>query len=99
MGVTPSTGMPFDIYQVIQASMYGAPQVPNYPNSENVRPPLDKDAKRVVEPSTRSDVNINVLKKWMELKDRIDDEMADLRLQSYFKKQQIEQGAILDIEV
>ena len=97
MGVTPSTGMPFDVYHVIQASMYGAP--PQHPNSENIRPPVSKDAKRVVEPSTRSDVNIDVLKKWMELEDRIDEEMADLRLQSYFKKQQIEQGAILDIEV
>jgi len=99
MGVTPSTGMPFDVYQVMQATMYGTPQAPHYPNSENVRPPAGKDSKRVVEPSTRTDVNIDVLRRWVEQKDRIDDSLEDLRLRAYFNKEQIEQGAILDIEV
>ena len=70
-----------------------------YPNSENILPPLKKEKTRVVEPSTRTQVNLDMLKKWHEQQNKILSDIEDLRLKSFFNKQQIEQGAILDIEV
>lgn len=97
MKVLPTTGMPFNVYEQIQAQKYGHPAT--YPNSENILPPRRKEEIRVIEQSTRAQVNLDVLKKWQEQKDRVDDSLENLRLRAFFNKLQIEQGAILDIEV
>ena len=49
--------------------------------------------------ATRTEVAIDMLKKWQEKSDQINDILEDLRLQAFFKKQQIQQGAVIDIEV
>ena len=97
MKALPTEGMPFNVYEQIQAQKYGHPVT--YPNSENILPPHKKEKIRVVEQSTRAQVNLDVLKKWQEQKDRVDDGLENLRLRAFLNKEQIEQGAILDIEV
>ena len=70
-----------------------------FANSENIAPPVNKEKIRVVDQATRTEVAIDMLKKWQEKSDRINDILEDLRLQAFFKKQQIQQGAVIDIEV
>ena len=41
MKTLPANGMPFEMYQQIQASKYGHPNV--YPNSEHIKPPHEKE--------------------------------------------------------
>lgn len=57
MKTTPTHGMPFEMYQAIQASKYGHPDV--YPNSEHIKPPMEKERIRVVEAATRSDLKLD----------------------------------------
>lgn len=40
-----------------------------YPNSEHVHPPLEKEKIRVVEPSTRTDVNMESVKRFYEMQE------------------------------
>lgn len=58
--ITPNNGMPFDVHNTMKATMYGHPNV--QPNSEHIKPPIDKQATRVVEPSTRASVNIDLVR-------------------------------------
>ena len=60
MKTLPTNGMPFEMYQQIQASKYGHPNV--YPNSEHVKPPHEKERIRVVEAATRTEIKLNQVK-------------------------------------
>lgn len=98
--ITPANGMPFDVHQTMAATKYdGNSAVNNFPNSEHVKPPLDKEKKRVVEASTRTQVSIDLLEKWLAKKETAQKEIENLQLQQYFKKEEIVQGALLDIEI
>ncbi len=57
MKTLPTNGMPLEMYQQIQAAKYGHPNV--YPNSEHIKPPLEKERIRVVEAATRSDLKLD----------------------------------------
>ena len=67
-----------------------------FANSENVAPPVKKEKIRVVDQASRAEV---LLSQWQEKQDVLDKQIDDLRLQSFFKKQQIQQGTVIDIEV
>lgn len=92
--------MPFDVYQVVQAQMYGFPA---YPNAENIAPPLSKERKRVVEAATRTEVKLQRIK---AVQDRID-EINALRQQAALRYNRDlstvspseTQGQFIDIEV
>ena len=56
MKTLPSHGMPIEMYNQIQAAKYGHPNV--YPNSEHIKPPMEKERIRVVEAATRSDLKL-----------------------------------------
>ena len=70
-----------------------------YPNSEYITPPVNKEATRVVDQATRTSIDIQLLEKWTQEQYIIQKGLEDLRLQSFFKKQQIVKGALVDIEV
>jgi hypothetical protein len=57
-----------EIKQAMHSSTFGHPNV--YPNSENIQPPREKPKLRVVEPSTRASVNMDLLQQWHEILDR-----------------------------
>jgi len=50
-----------EIKQAIQASQYGHPNV--YPNSEHIKPPMEKERIRVIEAATRADLKLNQTRK------------------------------------
>jgi hypothetical protein len=54
--------------QAIQASMYG--HSVTYPNSENIKPPLEKERIRVVEAATRTEIASYRVK---EIEERIEE--------------------------
>ena len=85
MDALPSTGMPFDIYQQIQAAKYGHPNV--YANSENITPPVKKEKTRVVEPSTRSSISMRIFREWQFQKDYWEGITKDIRLKEYLDQQ------------
>jgi hypothetical protein len=58
-----------------------------YPNSEYVPPPVKKDKIRVVEPSTRADVNMTALRDWQIQKQYWRDLIQDLRLREYLNQE------------
>jgi len=58
-----------------------------YPNSENITPPVDKEKLRVVEPSTRASVNMDVLRDWQAQKDYWDNIVKDRRIREYLNQQ------------
>ena len=60
MKTLPTNGMPFEMYQQIQAAKYGHPNV--YPNSEHIKPPQEKERIRVVEAATRAEIKLNRVK-------------------------------------
>ena len=49
-----------EIKQALQASQYGHPNV--YPNSEHIKPPMEKERIRVVEQATRAAVKLTETK-------------------------------------
>ncbi len=49
--------MKVEMSQMIQAQVYGHPNV--YPNSEHIKPPIEKERLRVVEASTRADLKLD----------------------------------------
>jgi len=49
--------MKLELSQAIQAQMYGHPNV--YPNSEHIKPPIEKERIRVVEAATRADLKLD----------------------------------------
>lgn len=86
--------------QMLEGNAKNAPfNIGVYPNSENISPPVKKEKTRVVEQATRTQVNIDLLKKWHDKQNEILDGIEHMRIRAFFNKQQIEQGAILDIEV
>ena len=54
-----------------------------YPNSENIRPPKSEKV-RVVEPSTRSSVNMDLLREFYEKQEIWLSIIKDLRIRAYF---------------
>ena len=53
----------------VEGNSKNMPFNPNIPNSENVRPPQKKEALRVVEPSTRTSVALNINEKYQRVID------------------------------
>lgn len=54
----------------VEGNSKNMPFNPNtFPNSENVRPPQKKEALRVVEPSTRTSVALNINEKYQRVID------------------------------
>jgi hypothetical protein len=49
--------MKVEMSQALQAQQYGHPKV--YPNSENIKPPQEKERIRVVEAATRTDLKLD----------------------------------------
>ena len=49
--------MKVEMSQAVQAQIYGHPNV--YPNSEHIKPPIEKERIRVVEAATRSDLKLD----------------------------------------
>ena len=58
-----------------------------YPNSEYIPPPVKKEKLRVVEPSTRTDVNMTALRDWHAEKAYWSNIIQDLRIQEYLSEQ------------
>jgi RPA family protein len=90
-----------EIKQAIQASQYGHPNV--YPNSENIKPPMEKERIRVVEASTRSDLKLDQTR---QVEERIK-EIQELREQAALRYNKDgttvspgeTQGQFIDLEV
>ena len=59
-----------EIQQSVQASQYGHPNV--YPNSEHIKPPMEKERIRVVEAATRSDLKLDQTR-------RVEDRMKEIQ--------------------
>jgi hypothetical protein len=49
-------------------NVYGHPAI--YPNSENIKPPLEKERLRVVEAATRTELELNQIK---EIEERVEE--------------------------
>lgn len=58
-----------------------------YPNSENIPPPVKKEKLRVVEPSTRADVNMQSIRDFHEKKEYWANIIQDERLRKYLDEQ------------
>ena len=52
--------MKVEMSQALQAQQYGHPNV--YPNSEHIKPPMEKERIRVVEAATRTESKLNQVK-------------------------------------
>lgn len=101
MKTLPSHGMPIEMYNQIQAAKYGHPNV--YPNSEHIKPPMEKERIRVVEAATRSDLKLEQTRR---VEERMK-EIQDLRDQASVRYDQSgktispgeTQGQFIDLEV
>ena len=101
MKTLPSHGMPIEMYNQIQAAKYGHPSV--YPNSEHIKPPMEKERIRVVEAATRSDLKLEQTRR---VEERMK-EIQDLRDQASVRYDQSgktispgeTQGQFIDLEV
>lgn len=71
MKTLPTNGMPLEMYNQIQAAKYGHPNV--YPNSEHIKPPLEKERIRVVEAATRSDLKLEQTR-------RVEERMKEIQI-------------------
>ena len=71
--------MKVELSQAIQAQMYGHPNV--YPNSEHIKPPMEKERIRVIEAATRTDLKLDQTKRVEERMKEIQDlrEQAAIR--------------------
>jgi hypothetical protein len=49
--------MKVEMSQALQAQQYGHPNV--YPNSEHIKPPMEKERIRVIEAATRADLKLD----------------------------------------
>lgn len=67
------------------ASKYMPFSANTFPNAENIRPPKT-EARRVVEPATRTSVNIDLMKEFYDKQDKWLSLIQDLRLRAYFKQ-------------
>lgn len=96
MKALPTNGMPFNVYEQIQAQKYGHPAT--YPNSENITPPIEKERIRIVEAATRTEIKLNQIK---EVEERAK-EIQALREQAknrYSAVMPYTEGEYVDIEV
>lgn len=101
MKTLPSHGMPIEMYNQIQAAKYGHPNV--YPNSEHIKPPMEKERIRVVEAATRSDLKLEQTRR---VEERMK-EIQELRDQASVRYDQSgktvspgeTQGQFIDLEV
>tara|TARA_R100000951_G_scaffold115672_1_gene124521 strand:- start:486 stop:767 length:282 start_codon:yes stop_codon:yes gene_type:complete len=93
--------MKVEMPQAIQAQMYGHPNV--YPNSEHIKPPMEKERIRVVEAATRTDLKLDQTRR---IEERMK-EIQDLRDQASARYDQEgktvspgeTQGQFIDLEV
>lgn len=95
-----SSGPQIKNIQMLESNAKNAPfNIGNYPNSENISPPVKKKPVRVVEQSTRTDVNLDSLKAWHEKQDAIKAILLNLRIRAYLDEPKIDQGSVVDMEV
>jgi len=93
--------MKVEMSQAIQAQMYGHPNV--YPNSEHIKPPMEKERIRVIEAATRTDLKLDQTRR---VEERMK-EIQDLRDQAGARYDQEgktvspgeTQGQFIDLEV
>ena len=83
-------------------NIYGNPI--NYPNSENIRPPVQKVRKRVVEPATRTEVSAYMMAKWNDRLDRYQEAreqkaIAEYREDGSISPSTASAGSNIDFEV
>ena len=101
MKTLPTNGMPFEMYQAIQAAQYGHPNV--YPNSEHIKPPMEKERIRVVEAATRSDLKLEQTRQVEERMKEIQSlrDQAKARYDAYGASVPVAytEGEFVDIEV
>ena len=90
-------------YAVMQASMY-RPPVDQYPNSENIHPPMKKDKVRVIEQMDRSPVAYDSTKNFHKKLDELISQRQNAEIIKYKKDGSIEPqlvgvGELLNIDV
>ena len=93
--------MKVEMSQALQAQQYGHPKV--YPNSEHIKPPMEKERIRVVEAATRADLKLDQTRR---VEERMK-EIQNLRDQASIRYDQSgktispgeTQGQFIDIEV
>lgn len=92
----------------VQGNSKHMPFNPNtYPNAENIRPPLQQEGRRVVEPATRTEISINAHKSLQERVDMIREQLREKNDIIYSKvggqiiprAEMTQQGSVVDIEV
>jgi len=90
-------------YAVMQASMY-RPPVDQYPNSENIKPPMKKDKVRVIEQMDRSPVAYDSTKDFHKKLDELMQQRQNAEIIKYKKDGSIDPamvdvGQLLNIDV
>jgi len=90
-------------YAVMQASMY-RPPVDQYPNSENIKPPMKKDKVRVIEQMNGSPVVYDSTKDFHKNLDELMSQRQNAEIIKYKKDGSIEPqlvavGELLNIDV
>ena len=90
-------------YAVMQASMY-RPPVDQYPNSENIKPPMKKDKVRVIEQMDRSPVAYDSTKDFHKKLDELMEQRQNAEIIKYKKDGSIDPamvdvGQLLNISV
>lgn len=90
-------------YAIMQASMY-RPPVDQYPNSENIQPPMKKDKVRVIEQMNRSPVVYDSTKDFHKKLDELMQQRQNAEIIKYKKDGSIDPamvdvGQLLDISV
>ena len=88
-------------YAIMQASMY-RPPVDQYPNSENIQPPMKKDKVRVIEQMNRSPVVYDSTKDFHKKLDELMEQRQNAEIIKYKKDGSIDPamvdvGQLLDI--
>ena len=88
-------------YAIMQASMY-RPPVDQYPNSENIKPPMKKDKVRVIEQMNRSPVVYDSTKDFHKKLDELTEQRQNAEIIKYKKDGSIDPamvdvGQLLDI--
>ena len=88
-------------YAIMQASMY-RPPVDQYPNSENIQPPMKKDKVRVIEQMNRSPVVYDSTKDFHKKLDELMEQRQNTEIIKYKKDGSIDPamvdvGQLLDI--
>ena len=90
-------------YAIMQASMY-RPPVDQYPNSENIQPPMKKDKVRVIEQMSGSPVVYDSTKDFHKKLDELMEQRQNAEIIKYKKDGSIDPsmvdvGQLLNIEV